>query len=80
VIQAFRDTGISLPVDGSHDRELNIKGFAPGELVVRDWARSEDDMGYGVSETENSELPPVDTCNDTIEFDLLDQYQHQPVF
>jgi hypothetical protein len=25
IIQTFRDTGISLPVDGSHNHELNIK-------------------------------------------------------
>jgi len=36
VLQSFNDTGISLPVDGSCDHELNIKGFARGELVVGD--------------------------------------------
>ena len=49
VIQSFRDTGISLPVDGSCDRELKIKGFTPEELILRDWARSEEEMGYGTS-------------------------------
>jgi len=73
VIQSFRDTSISLPVDGSCDQELKIKGFAPGELKVGDWARSEDEIGYGVSEIANSELLPADTSNDSIEFDLLDQ-------
>ena len=73
VIQSFRDTGISLPVDGSHDHELNIKGFAPGELVVGDWARSEEEMGYGITETENAELLPADTSTDAVEFRLLDE-------
>lgn len=73
VIQSFCDTGISLPVNGSRDHELNIKCFAPGELVVGDWARSEEEMGYGVTETENSELSPTDTGNNTVEFRLLDE-------
>ena len=73
VIQSFRDTGISLPVDGSCDHELKIKGFAPGELVVGDWARSEEEMGYGITETENTELLPSDIGNNTVEFRLLDE-------
>ena len=73
VIQSIHDTGISLPVDGSGDHDLNIKDFTPEELVVDDWARSEEEMGYGVTETENTEPLPTDTCNDTIEFRLLDE-------
>ena len=73
VIQSFLDTGISLPVDGSCDHELNIKDFALGELVVGDWVHSEEEMGYEVTETENSELLPTDTGNNTVEFRLLDE-------
>jgi hypothetical protein len=36
----FRDISISLPVDSSCERKLNIKGFVPGELVIGDWALS----------------------------------------
>lgn len=57
IIKSFRDTGISLPVDGSCDHELNIKGFAPNELVIGDWARSKEEAGYGVLESENAALP-----------------------
>lgn len=71
VIQSFRDTGISLPVDGSCDRELKIKGFAPEELVIGDWARSEEEMGYGITEAENMELPS--TANPQVEFRLQDE-------
>lgn len=70
IIQSFRDTGISLPVDGSCDHELNIKGFAPGELEIGDWARSEEEAGYGITESENTELPPT---GDNVEFRLQDE-------
>lgn len=72
VIQSFKDTGISLPVDGSRDHELKIKGFAPGELVIGDWARTEEEAGYGTSEKENSELP-VTVNNDDTEYGLQDE-------
>lgn len=72
VIQAFRDTGITLPVNGSGDHELKIKGFQPGELVVGDWARSEEEAGYGTSEKENSELPAPGST-DHVEFQLQDE-------
>lgn len=72
IIKTFRDTGISLLVDGSCDSELNIKGFASGELAIGDWARSEEEAGYGTSEKENSELPP---SGDSIEFRLQDELE-----
>jgi len=71
VIQSFRDTGISLPVDGSCDRELKIKGFTPEELIIGDWARSEEEMGYGTTEVENTELPLAEDL--LVEFRLQDE-------
>lgn len=59
VIKSIRDTGISLPVDGSCDHELNIKGFPLGELVIGDWARSEEEVGCRVTEHEGALLLPA---------------------
>ncbi|KAG0126875.1 hypothetical protein HOY82DRAFT_614329 [Tuber indicum] len=74
IIKSFRDTGISLLVDGSSDHELNIKGFSPNELVLGDWAQSEEEMGYGISERENNELPiNLGADHNTAEFGLLDE-------
>jgi len=33
--KAFRDLGVTLPVDGSRDHELQIKGFAAGDFKIR---------------------------------------------
>jgi len=71
VIQSFRNTGISLPVDGSCGRELKIKGFTPEELIIGDWARSEEEMGYGTTEVENTELPLAE--DPLVEFRLQDE-------
>ncbi|RPA96931.1 hypothetical protein L873DRAFT_1923342 [Choiromyces venosus 120613-1] len=74
IIQSFRDIGISLPVDGSCDHELKIKGFSSGELVLGDWARSEGEMDYGLLERENVELPVTsDSTNTNLEFALFDE-------
>jgi hypothetical protein len=45
IIQTFRDTSVSLPVDGSCDHESKIKGLVPGKLVISGWAHIEEDMG-----------------------------------
>lgn len=71
VIQSFRNTGISLPVDGSRDHEIKIKGFRPDELVIGDWARSEQETGYGTSESENTELQDPDSLS--TEYRLQDE-------
>ncbi|KAG0123621.1 hypothetical protein HOY82DRAFT_543441 [Tuber indicum] len=76
IIQSFRRTGISLPVDGSCDSELSIKGFAPGELTVGDWTRPDEAnvIGLGTSENENAELSASSTPagDEGVEFTLLD--------
>lgn len=38
VQKSFRNVGLTLPVDGSSDQELNIKGFTPQELDIGDWS------------------------------------------
>ena len=77
IIQSFRSSGISLPIDGSSDSELSIKGFAPGELRVGDWAHSEaaGKSGFGTSENENTELLPSDPIaeDEACEFTLIDE-------
>lgn len=59
IIKSFRVTGISLPVGGSCDHVLDIKGFAPNQLVIADWVRSEEEAGYGILESENAVLAPA---------------------
>lgn len=71
VIKSFRDTGISLPVDGSCGHELNIEGFPSGELVIGDWARSEVEAGYGLTDRENAVLSFID-LDESVEYRLQD--------
>ena len=37
VCKAFQDVGLFLPVDGSQDHLLSIKGFRPSELQIGDY-------------------------------------------
>lgn len=39
VQQSFRNVGLALPVDGSCDKELNIKGFTAQNLTIGDWTQ-----------------------------------------
>ncbi|CUS06791.1 unnamed protein product [Tuber aestivum] len=39
IVKAFRDVGVTLPIDGSHDDQLKIKGFAPADIDIGDWAQ-----------------------------------------
>lgn len=39
VIQTFRSLGLSLPIDGSGDNELSVKGIPPDLLQIGDWQR-----------------------------------------
>lgn len=39
IVQTFRNLGLSLPIDGSCDDELKIKGIAPDDLKIGDWHR-----------------------------------------
>ena len=75
--QSFRTTGISSPVDEFAHFELAIKGFAPGKLIVGDWACPEeaDEIGFGTSENENTKLLPPDSSvkDEALEFPLIDE-------
>jgi len=42
---SFRNVGLALPIDGSQDLELNVKGFTAAELDIGDWREGSDDMG-----------------------------------
>jgi len=39
VIQTFRSLGLTLPIDGSCDNELSVKGIPPDLLPIGDWQR-----------------------------------------
>jgi len=34
---SFRNVGLALPIDGSQDSQLRVKGFRAQELVIGDW-------------------------------------------
>lgn len=42
VMRSFRNVGLALPVDGSCDQNLRIKGFTPKELKIGDWTTDYD--------------------------------------
>ena len=39
MVKTFRKLGLTLPVDGSSDRELSVKGIDPSLLEIGDWRR-----------------------------------------
>lgn len=48
IISSFRKVGLALPIDGSCDEELSIKGIPPEELIVGDWHRGSGEIeGWG---------------------------------
>lgn len=47
--------------------------MAPNELVIGDWARSEEEAGYGVLESENAALPlGLEGDGENVEYALQD--------
>ena len=38
--KSFRDVGSTLPVDGSQDHEIKIKGFTPIDIPIGDWSNN----------------------------------------
>jgi hypothetical protein len=44
VCKAFQDVGLFLPVDGSQDHLLSIKGFGPDELQIGDYNQRDDEI------------------------------------
>jgi len=38
IVKAFQDVGVTLPIDGSKDDELGIKGFTASEIDIGNWA------------------------------------------
>ena len=59
---SFRNVGLALPIDGSQDSELNIKGFTGAEMVIGDWSQGTEnieDSDTPIDETED-ENPLVD--------------------
>ena len=43
VVNSFRKVGLSLPIDGSCDDELSVKGISKEEYRVGDWHLSQSD-------------------------------------
>lgn len=37
IVSSFRKVGLALPIDGSCDDELSIKGIPPADLIIGDW-------------------------------------------
>lgn len=38
-MKAFRDVGVTLPINGSQDGEIKIKGFTVSEIDIGDWTQ-----------------------------------------
>lgn len=62
IIRSFRTVGLALPVDGSADMEISIKGLETGVLVkkLENWQREE---------LEHIEISEQDDENETVEFE-----------
>ncbi|PUU75421.1 hypothetical protein B9Z19DRAFT_1067453 [Tuber borchii] len=58
----FRKVGLSLPADGSNDKELDIKGF--GDIEIGDWKidRREEEVAL------HNNIPIAENDNDAIEY------------
>lgn len=41
VVQTFRKLGLTLPIDGSSDEELSVKGIDSSLVQIGDWRRAE---------------------------------------
>ena len=49
VVNSFRKVGLSLPIDGSCDNELSVKGISQDDFRVGNWQLSELDKGNVIS-------------------------------
>lgn len=48
IVSSFRKVGLALPIDGSCDEELSIKGISCEDLVVGDWRAGQGEIeGWG---------------------------------
>lgn len=73
VIDSFRNVGLSLPIDGSHDYELRIKGFASEDLEIENWyeggqATIDEGFGQGHTVQKNTVLHTQDDDSQVIEY------------
>ncbi|RPA90762.1 hypothetical protein L873DRAFT_1820600 [Choiromyces venosus 120613-1] len=62
IVKAFRDVGVMLPIDGSQDGDIEIKGFTTSEIDIGNWAEdltisqsSQASQSYHTLSTETSE-------------------------
>jgi len=44
VVETFGKLGLTLPIDGSSDQELSVKGIDSSLLKIGDWRRDENTM------------------------------------
>jgi len=38
-VKAFQDVGVTVPINGSQDGEIKIKGFTASEIDIGDWTQ-----------------------------------------
>jgi hypothetical protein len=83
VVQSFRKLGMSLPIDGSCDAELSIKGLDPEVLRsgLKDWRtrgchQEQDD--YSDSESSDSEGEDLGHLMESLNFDSNDESEIAP--
>ena len=63
VVNTFRQLGLTLPIDGSYDSELSIKGIDPSLLEIGDWGQGGENSP-GVEEELASVISPSGVLND----------------
>lgn len=67
IVTTFRKLGLTLPIDGSCDNELAIKGISKELLEIGDWQRLENSIGLPIPssdtnhEIDNSDIEFVDS-------------------
>jgi len=78
ITKAFRDVGVTLPVDGSQDQDIHIKGF--DNIAVGDW---DSDILLPAAHRPSESYRPLPTENsnhDALEiFWTCEDYTHHPI-
>jgi len=79
IMKAFRDVGVTLPIDGSRDNEIHIKGFTPAEVALGDWS-SDLPTPIAHQPAESFRVLPAETeAHDNLHYVwTCEEYEHSP--
>jgi len=82
VCKAFRDVGITLPIDGSQDHQLQIKGILATSFIIGDGSvdpesESRDSVSGAELETFYRSIPVSGDDTNTLEYTwVIEDYVH----